>query len=128
MGIFGYTAYSSAKYAIMGFSEALRSEMHPYGVTVSVVCPPDTDTPGFAYECSLRPPETDKVAGNIAPVSPAFVAEAIVKGVERGKYLIVPGFISKFYRFLKSNAAWLFFAITDGDVASARKARGLEQA
>ena len=128
MGIFGYTAYSSAKYAIMGFSEALRSEMRPYGIAVSVVCPPDTDTPGLAYECSLRPPETDKVAGNIAPVAPAFVAEAIMRGVERGKYLIVPGVISKFYRFLKANALWLFFAITDGDVASARKARGLEQA
>ena len=125
MGIFGYTAYSSAKYAVMGFSEALRSEMHPYGVGVSVVCPPDTDTPGLAYEKSLRPAETDKVAGNIAAVPAYVVAEAIVRGVESGKYLIVPGAISKFYRVLKANALWLFFAITDGDVAAARKARGL---
>lgn len=124
MGIFGYTAYSSAKYAIMGFSEALRSEMKPYGVKVSVVCPPDTDTPGLAFEKGLRPPETDKVAGTIAPVLPSAVAEAIVRGVEKGRYLIVPGALSKFYRVLKSNALWLFFAITDSDVAAARKARG----
>jgi 3-dehydrosphinganine reductase len=128
MGIFGYTAYSSAKYAIMGFSEALRSEMRPYGVTVSVVCPPDTDTPGLAFEKSLRPAETDKVAGNIAAVPPSVVADAIVSGIESGKYLIVPGAISKFYRVLKANALWLFFAITDGDVASARKARGVQPA
>jgi 3-dehydrosphinganine reductase len=125
MGIFGYTAYSSAKYAIMGFSEALRSEMHPYGVGVSVVCPPDTDTPGLAFEKTLRPAETDKVAGSIAAVPPAVVAEAIIKGVESGRYLIVPGALSKFYRVLKANALWLFFSITDGDVAAARKARGL---
>jgi 3-dehydrosphinganine reductase len=125
MGIFGYTAYSSAKYAIMGFSEALRSEMRPYGVKVSVVCPPDTDTPGLAFEKGLRPAETEKVAGNIAPVAPALVAAAIVRGVERGTYLIVPGALSKFYRVLKANALWLFFAITDGDVAAARKLRGL---
>jgi len=125
MGIFGYTAYSSAKYAIMGLSEALRSEMRPHGVGVSVVCPPDTDTPGLAFEKSLRPAETDKVAGNIAAVPPSVVAEALVRGVERGKYLIVPGAISKFYRVLKANALWLFFMITDGDVAAARKARGL---
>jgi 3-dehydrosphinganine reductase len=125
MGIFGYTAYSSAKYAIMGFSEALRSELVPYGVKVSVVCPPDTDTPGLAFEKSLRPAETDKVAGNIAAVAPSVIAEAIVRGVERGKYLIVPGALSKFYRVLKANALWLFFAITDGDVKAARKARGL---
>jgi 3-dehydrosphinganine reductase len=125
MGIFGYTAYSSAKYAIMGFSEALRSELFPHGVKVSVVCPPDTDTPGLAFEKSLRPAETDKVAGNIAAVAPSVIAEAIVRGVERGRYLIVPGALSQFYRVLKANALWLFFAITDGDVAAARKARGL---
>lgn len=124
MGIFGYTAYSSAKYAVMGFSEALRSELLPHGVRVSVVCPPDTDTPGLAFEKSLRPPETDRVAGGIAAIAPALVAEAIVRGVERGRYLIVPGALSKFYRVLKANALWLFFAITDGDVKAARKARG----
>jgi 3-dehydrosphinganine reductase len=125
MGIFGYTAYSSAKYAIMGLSEALRSELRPYGIGVSVVCPPDTDTPGLAFEKSLRPPETDRVAGNIAAVPPAVVAEALVRGVERGTYLIVPGALSKFYRVLKANALWLFFLITDGDVKAARKARGV---
>jgi 3-dehydrosphinganine reductase len=125
MGVFGYTAYSSAKYAIMGYSESLRSELHPYGVGVSVVCPPDTDTPGLAFEKSLRPTETDKVAGNIAAVPPSVVAEAIVRGAESGRYLIVPGALSKFYRVLKANALWLFFMITDGDVAAARKARGL---
>jgi len=125
MGVFGYTAYSSAKYAVMGFSEALRSEMRPYGIKVSVVCPPDTDTPGLAYEKSLRPAETDKVAGNIAAVAPTVIAKAIVGGVESGKYLIVPGALSQFYRVLKANALWLFFMITDGDVAAARKVRGL---
>ena len=125
MGIFGYTAYSSAKYAILGFSEALRSEMHPYGIGVSVVCPPDTDTPGLTLEKSLRPAETDKVAGNIAAIPASSVAESIVRGIESGRYLIVPGAISKFYRVLKANALWLFFLITDGDVAAARKARGV---
>lgn len=125
MGIFGYTAYSSAKYAVMGFSEALRSELRPHGVGVSVVCPPDTDTPGLAFEKSLRPLETDKVSGNIAAVAPSIVAHALVNGVERGRYLIVPGLLSKFYRVLKANALWLFFLITDGDVNAARKARGL---
>ncbi len=124
MGVFGYTAYSSAKYAIMGFSEALRSEMHPYGVAVSVICPPDTDTPGLAFEKSLRPAETDKVAGNIKAVAPSTIGEAIVKGIEHDRYFVNPGLLSKFYRFLKNNALWLFFAVTDGDVATARKARG----
>jgi 3-dehydrosphinganine reductase len=124
LGLFGYTAYSSAKFAVMGFSEALRSEMKPHGVKVSVVCPPDTDTPGLAFEKGLRPLELDRLAGNAPVVAPSMVAEEIVRGVEKGRYLIVPGALLKFYRVLKNNALWLYFAITDGDVAAARKARG----
>jgi len=125
LGLFGYTAYSSAKFAIMGFSEALRSEMRPHGVKVSVVCPPDTDTPGLVFEKGLRPLELDRLAGNAPVVAPSMVAEEIVRGVERGRYLVVPGALLKFYRVLKNNALWLYFAITDSDVAAARKLRGL---
>ena len=50
IGIFGYTDYSASKFALIGFSEALRSELGPYGITVSVLCPPDTDTPGLQEE------------------------------------------------------------------------------
>jgi NAD(P)-dependent dehydrogenase (short-subunit alcohol dehydrogenase family) len=32
-------AYTSSKYAVMGFSEALRLEMAPIGIGVSVLCP-----------------------------------------------------------------------------------------
>jgi 3-dehydrosphinganine reductase len=125
LGLFGYTAYSPAKYAVIGFAEALRSEMKPHGIAVSVVCPSDTDTPGLAFEKTLRPPETDRLADNVAPVSPAFVADRLVSGVERGKFLIIPDATSRFYRWAKGNALWLFFAITDADVRKARAERGL---
>ena len=57
LGIYGYTGYSSAKFAVMGFSEALRFEMKPEGISVHVVCPPDTDTPALAFERTLGPPK-----------------------------------------------------------------------
>ena len=44
IGIFGYTAYCGAKFAVKGFSDALRSELIPKGIKVSVLYPPDTDT------------------------------------------------------------------------------------
>jgi hypothetical protein len=53
------------------------------------------------------------------------VAKALVRGIERRRYLVVPGALSRLYRVLKANALWLFFAITDADVAVARKERGL---
>lgn len=55
LGIYGYTGYSASKYAVMGFTEALRFEMKPAGVRVSVVCPPDTKTPALDFEHTLRP-------------------------------------------------------------------------
>lgn len=123
MGIFGYTAYSTAKFAVMGFSESLRSEMKPLGIGVTVVCPPDVDTPGLVKEKSLRPPETDKVCGNVAAIPAEQVAAELVRGVERGKYLVIPGAIGKLYHFLKGVWPGLFFIVTDGDVAKARAAR-----
>ncbi len=121
IGIYGYTAYSTAKFAVMGFSEALRQEMKCYGVQVHVVCPPDVDTPGLATEKSLRTPETDAVAGNIKPIAPEKVGEAIVRGVERGNYLIIPDALSATYYRLKGAVPELFYAITDGDVTKARR-------
>lgn len=122
VGVFGYTAYSTAKFAIMGFSESLRYEMKPHGISVHVVCPPDTDTPGLAYEKSLRPHETEVCCGNIKAVDPGFVADALVRGVDLGRYSIVPGFVSALYYRLKGLAPSLFFMVMDGDVRKARAA------
>lgn len=121
--VYGYTAYSAAKFAVMGFSEALRSEMRPHGIRVSVVCPPDVDTPGLAKEKSMRPPETDRVCGNMAAIKPETVAAEIVRAVEKGKYYVIPGIAGKLYFRLKGLLPGLFFAITDGDVAKARRER-----
>lgn len=123
LGIYGYTGYSAAKYATMGFTEALRFEMKPHGVTVHVVCPPDTDTPALEYEKTLRPAETDVVAGNIKAIPPAQVAEAIVRGVSKNKYYIIPDALSRFYFRLKGLLPEVFFMIVDGDVAKARRSK-----
>jgi 3-dehydrosphinganine reductase len=123
IGVFGYTAYSTAKFAVMGFSESLRQEMKPLGIQVSVVCPPDVDTPGLAVEKSLRPDECEKVCGNISAIAPEKVAADIVRAVDTGRYFVVIGGISKLYFRLKGLVPELFFAVMDSDVASARKKR-----
>ncbi len=123
LGIYGYTSYSAAKYAVMGFTEALRFEMKPHGVSVHVVCPPDTDTPALATERTLRPPETDAIAGNIKAVAPEVVAAAILKGIEKDRYYIIPDALSRFYFRLKGLLPEVFFAIVDSDVRKARSRR-----
>lgn len=58
MGMFGYSVYSSCKFALRGLAESLEMELRPYGVSVTLALPPDTDTPGFAIENQRKPKET----------------------------------------------------------------------
>lgn len=125
LGVYGYTSYAAAKYAVMGFTEVLRSEMKPHGVRVSVVCPADTDTQALADERMLRPPETERISATVKVIPPEQVAEAIVRGVEKNRYYILPDFQSRLYFRLKGVWPELFFAIIDGSVRKSRRERGL---
>jgi len=91
VGVFGYTAYSAAKAGVIGFSEALRSELAVEGVQVAVLCPPDTDTPGFERENRTKPEETKVISKNAGVLKPEKVAQELFRGLSRRKFLIVPG-------------------------------------
>lgn len=87
-GIYGYTAYSPAKFAVRGLMEALRDEMRPHGVHVGCVFPPDVDTPQLADENRYKPAETAAISGTIAAISPWQVAAKIVDGIEKERFAI----------------------------------------
>lgn len=91
MGVFGMTAYCSAKFAVRGLTEALRSELKAHGVVVSLLCPPDTETPMLRDEVPQRPPETEALSPSKDAISPQQVARAAVRGLGRGKARILPG-------------------------------------
>ena len=91
IGVFGYTDYCASKFGLVGFSEALRSELRPYNITVSVLCPPDTDTPGLAAENQTKPEETRAISATAKVMSPEAVAEALIRGMARRAFLIIPG-------------------------------------
>ncbi len=95
IGIFGYTAYSASKFAVVGFSECLRTELKPCGITVSVLCPPDTDTPQLQEEGRTKPAETKAIAGGAGIMNPDRVARALLKGMEKGTFIIIPGIEGK---------------------------------
>lgn len=87
-------AYGTTKYAVVGLSEALRAELLPFGVMVSVVCP------GLVSTSIL---ETARIRGHADAEAeravlqqlyrrrghaPETVAKAIVKAAEGGKALV----------------------------------------
>ncbi len=113
IGIFGYTAYCGAKFAVKGFSDALRSELKPKGIKVSVLYPPDTDTPQLAWENQFKPKETRAISGASKPISPDWVAQYTLREAARGKYSIVPGFDAKIMYFAGTRLGNLIYPIMD---------------
>jgi 3-dehydrosphinganine reductase len=123
IGVFGYTAYSASKFAVIGFSESLRGELKPHNIKVSVLCPPDTDTPQLHEENKTKPPETKAIAGNAGIMDPDTVAEALIRGMEKGKFMIIPGLEGKFIYLAKRYVPSLVNYVMDREVEKLGRSR-----
>jgi NAD(P)-dependent dehydrogenase (short-subunit alcohol dehydrogenase family) len=121
LGAFGYSAYCPSKFAIVGFSEVIRAEMKKYNIRVSVLCPPDTDTPQLAEENKTKPPETRAINSNAGLMQPEQVAAAIIKGIEKNRLMIVPGFMNKVTWILNRFAPGIVRSVMDSDARKAQK-------
>ena len=115
VGTFGYTAYSATKFGIIGLSEALRNELSPRGIGVSVLCPPDTETPQLEQENITKPAETRAISGNGGKLTPEQVAKAMITGVRRKRFYILPGLQSKLIFLVKRLWPGLIYKIIDRD-------------
>lgn len=101
LGVYGYSDYAASKFAVMGLSEVLRAELKSSNINVAVLCPPDVDTPGFARENLTKPPETKAISKGGGLMKAETAAKELLRGVERGDAVIIPGFAAKAARFLK---------------------------
>lgn len=90
-GIYGYAAYAPSKFAVRGLAEVLRVELAEHGITVTLACPPDTDTPQLIAERRLRPAATTAIAAGGGVWSADAVARAMLAGAARGRFLVAPG-------------------------------------
>ncbi|MEN6422347.1 MAG: SDR family oxidoreductase [Smithella sp.] len=95
IGMFGYSLYCTSKYAIVGFSECLRSELKRFNIAVTLVCPPEVKTPFIEEEAKTLPPEARVVKNLAGLMTPEQAARAIVRGIKKKKFLVVPGITAK---------------------------------
>lgn len=84
--------YSASKAFVLAFTQALGADLHGTGVTATALCPGPVDTEfaevaGVTGEFGSLP--------DFVTVSSADVAEAGVRGLERGKGVVIPGAINK---------------------------------
>lgn len=95
VGAFSYTSYSASKFAVYGFSESLRYELKPQGISVIVVCPPEFDGPMVDGITENRTPENKRLVTGVGVLSPEYVADVTLRGIERRRPVIITGFTAK---------------------------------
>ena len=104
VGLFGYTTYCGSKSAVIAFSEALREELVHSGVSVSVLCPPNTRTPGLARENQFKPKEVLATEEKVKVLEPEEVAGYALKKLKKKHFMIIPTMDSKLAFYLKRYA------------------------
>ncbi len=91
MAVFGYSAYCSSKYALVGLTESLRLELKRQNIDVHLVCPGEFNSPMVEAVNTYRSQENVAMAHTVPVLSIDVVAKAILDGIARGHFLIIPG-------------------------------------
>ena len=110
LGAYGYSAYGATKYAVVGLADVLRVELKQHNIQVSLVYPPDTNTPQLIGEEPFKPPLTKMLAEtNAKAIEPEVVADLIVKAIKKHKYLVIPpGDTKLLYGLISTFGLWRY--------------------
>ncbi len=123
IGAFGYTAYCSSKFAVHGLTEALRSELKPQNITIQIVCPPEFNSPMVeAMEANNRTVENREIVHTLPVLEIDDVATETISGMEKGRYMIIPSFLTKALELM--NRWWPALARAIADFRIKRIYRG----
>ncbi|MBL1177009.1 SDR family oxidoreductase [Pantanalinema sp. GBBB05] len=112
IGLYGYTPYSPSKFAVRGLAESLRGELKVAGLQLSIVYPPDTETPQLEIENKTKPVETKHITASAQTITADHAARAILQGVERQAFSISPGMemslLMRFHSLCSPLLQWYF--------------------
>jgi 3-dehydrosphinganine reductase len=122
-GIVGYVAYAPAKFAVVGLAEALRHELKPYNITVSVIYPPDVDTETLHRENETKPEECVIMSRGGGLLSAERCARIYVSGILKNQFDILPGNAKPIWRAYRY-APQIVRQVLDHMHRSARKQLG----
>lgn len=86
--------YSASKRFLLNFSRALREELRPRNVTVTVLCPAGMPT----TPASIEAIEAQGFAGRITTCNVGYVASKTIDMAFRGKPVYIPGLLNRILR------------------------------
>jgi NAD(P)-dependent dehydrogenase (short-subunit alcohol dehydrogenase family) len=121
LAIPGSAAYSTSKFGLVGYSEAIRMELAGYGIGVTAVCPSFTWTPmvdtielGDVNRGSM-----DRLLKIVKPLlftTPEKLAAAVMKAVKRNKPVMAHTAQARLIYYVKRLSPRLYCALIGGPV------------
>lgn len=119
VGSYTQSAYAASKFGVVGLAEVLRAELKLEGISVSVVCPGEIDSPLLKYEREHGSPITEMLNEFAGVLSVDEAVKGILKGLRKREYMITPGFKAKLTRVLARKSTSLLHWIVDRKLAKA---------
>jgi 3-dehydrosphinganine reductase len=118
--VYGYTAYGTSKFAVVGLAQCLRYELKARGISVACFCPGEVETPGLAGERKSLHPASAALKRIGGTMSVDAAVRGLVHGIQLDEFLIIPGFGVKLtYWMHRLTPTWLWNVVTDSMVARA---------
>jgi NAD(P)-dependent dehydrogenase (short-subunit alcohol dehydrogenase family) len=102
----GMSAYSTTKFAIVGFSQQLRWELAADGVGVTLLCPGVVKT-GIANAAGVGMAPDDVTAMTARSPGPEGLARKVRRAIQRDKALVRYGADSYLFSFFRLLPQWL---------------------
>ncbi len=122
----GNISYNATKFALVGLSETLRSELGRYNIGVTLICPGFLSS-NMSFEKSARVKSFsryktgDLATGKVLPVEQA--ASRFVRAIKNERFMVKTGAQARIYHAIKFIAPFLYRMIGDKLAADLEKWR-----
>ncbi|MEH6517573.1 MAG: SDR family NAD(P)-dependent oxidoreductase [Halioglobus sp.] len=88
---YSYAAYCASKFGVIGLGRVLRLEYKHRGINISLICPPEVDTPMVVEEQKNMHPVSRKLKDVGGTLSLQEAISGILAGLDAGRGVIIPG-------------------------------------
>lgn len=124
---YAYAAYGASKFGVVGLAHTLRYEYEPLGIGISCICPPEVKTPMVASERSPGNFNAISLAlkDHAGSMEPDAAVDAILKGVDAGRWMVIPSLQAKGVAAVARHLPSVFFAFMNFLVRREMRQRGM---
>lgn len=98
IGSYAYSSYAASKFAVWGMMQCIRCEWKPLGIDVTVFSPPHIDTALTQVEVDNMHKSGLLLKKNAGRVDISDAIETLLKGIEKRKFIVVPGVMANLLR------------------------------